>query len=65
MLHLALDLLACPFVAVNVKLAILDCYGIPASDFVGVHESAQLWFTKWNGFDLSRELDAKVSQEVY
>lgn len=65
MLHLALDLLACPFVAMNVKLTILDCYGIPSSDLVGIHESGQLWFTKWDGFDLSRELDAKVSQEVY
>lgn len=65
MLHLALDLIACPYVSAEMKSEILDCYGMPRSDLPHIQKNSEYWFTKWNRFDFSRELDAKVSQEVY
>jgi hypothetical protein len=65
MLHLALDLVVCPYVSKEIKLGILSCYDVPFSDLSGIQKSSEYWFTKWDRFDFSKELDAKVSQEVY
>ncbi|MDZ4036863.1 antiviral reverse transcriptase Drt3b [Burkholderia gladioli pv. alliicola] len=65
MLHLALDMLACPYASAEMKSGILDCYDIPPSDLSHIQRCSEYWFTKWDRFDFSKELDAKVSQEVY
>ncbi len=65
MLHLALDMLACPYASAEIKSGILDCYDIPLPDLPHIQRSSEYWFTKWDRFDFSKELDAKVSQEVY
>ncbi|WP_321882152.1 antiviral reverse transcriptase Drt3b [Paraburkholderia bannensis] len=65
MLHLALDLLVCPFASDEIKLGILGCYDIPPSDLPHIQKNSEYWFTKWDQFDFSKELDAKVGQEVY
>ncbi|WP_321955781.1 antiviral reverse transcriptase Drt3b [Burkholderia cenocepacia] len=65
MLHLALDMLACPYASAEIKSGILACYDIPPSDLPHIQRSNEYWFTKWDRFDFSKELDAKVSQEVY
>lgn len=65
MLHLALDLVACPYASTEMKLRILSCYDIPISDLPCIQKISEYWFTKWGRFDFSKELDAKVSQEVY
>lgn len=65
MVHLALDLTACPFVSDETKTSILQMYGLPANNLLRIKKYSEYWFTKWGDFDFSKELDAKVSQEVY
>lgn len=65
MVHLALDLTACPFVSDEIKTSILQMYGLPANNLLRIQKYSEYWFTKWGDFDFSKELDAKVSQEVY
>jgi hypothetical protein len=65
MIHLALDLLTCPYISKRVKLIILSLYGIPSNNLLRMQNYSDYWFAKWGGFDFSKELDAKVSQEVY
>ena len=65
MTHLALDLLVCPYVSSDTKNVIISLYGMAASDLSGFQSYNDYWFTKWADFDFSKELDAKVSQEVY
>ncbi|EOX6786030.1 antiviral reverse transcriptase Drt3b [Pseudomonas aeruginosa] len=65
MLHLALDILSCPFIENDLKRWVLSLYGIPKQHFRRISSYNDFWFTKWKDFDFSRELDAKVSQEVY
>ncbi|MGG5290569.1 antiviral reverse transcriptase Drt3b [Pseudomonas shirazensis] len=65
MLHMALDLTACPFVSNETKIRILEQYGLPKNYLLRVQKYSEYWFTKWGDFDFSKELDAKVSQEVY
>lgn len=65
MLHLALDILSCPFVENDLKRKILALYGVSGQNFRKIAGFNDFWFTKWKDFDFSRELDAKISQEVY
>lgn len=65
MVHLALDLMVCPFVDDELKISILALYGLDESDFKKFKKYNKYWFTKWKNFDFSKELDAKVSREVY
>ncbi|MBI6125371.1 RNA-directed DNA polymerase [Serratia marcescens] len=65
MTHLALDLLVCPYVSTEKKESILSYYGMAGSDLSRLQSYNDYWFTKWANFDFSKELDAKVSQEVY
>jgi hypothetical protein len=65
MIHLALDLVSCPHICKKVKVAILKLYNVPENNLLRIQKYNEHWFTKWGEFDLSKELDAKVSQEVY
>ncbi|MGZ9741121.1 antiviral reverse transcriptase Drt3b [Pseudomonas sp. GNP012] len=65
MVHMALDLLVCPYVSRETKNLIISYYGMSGSDISRVEAYNDYWFTKWADFDFSKELDAKVSQEVY
>lgn len=65
MIHLALDLTACPFVSNETKMKILQMYSLPKNNLLRIQKLSEYWFTKWGNFDFSKELDAKVSQEVY
>lgn len=65
MLHLALDLIACPYVSTRAKEKIIEMYGLPKNNLKRAQKYSKYWFTKWDDFDFSKELDAKVSQEVY
>ncbi|MNJ20350.1 reverse transcriptase [compost metagenome] len=65
MTHMALDLLVCPYVSRDTKNIIISYYGMAGPDISRVKSYNDYWFTKWGDFDFSKELDAKVSQEVY
>lgn len=65
LIHLAMDLLACPYLNREFKNRILIYYGIASSYLSRLQNYSPNWFTNWGEFNFSKELDAKVSREVY
>lgn len=65
MTHMALDLLVCPYVSRETQRLIIEQYGMTTADLFRFKSYNDYWFTKWSNFDFSKELDAKVSREVY
>lgn len=65
LVHLTLDLIACPYIDISFKTSILDRYGIDKSYVKRIIALNQFWFTKWDKFDFTKELDAKLSNSVY
>jgi hypothetical protein len=76
MAHLILDLFACPFLDSTIKIKLLHLYrGNVTSDksknksdaekLIVFHKYHKYWFTKWERFNLAKELENKKSQEVY
>lgn len=72
--HLILDLLACPFIEDAIKLNMYSIYKNYSSvselkismKVVNFHKkNIKYWFTKWERFNLAKELEYKKSQEVY
>lgn len=68
---LALDLAACPFLGVkqkSFKQKILQSMGISKTDADNIAEfmkTQKYMFTRWTGVNVTKELNAKISQEVY
>lgn len=63
---LFLDLLVCPYVSQTLKDNMATIFGIAAPDLAGMLSINDRWFTIWGDkFDLTKELDAKRSREVY
>ncbi len=77
MAHLILDLLTCPYLDLKIKTKMLILYrgeqkfsqikktindSNKLNDF---HKKHKYWFTKWERFNLAKELENKKSQEVY
>jgi len=63
---LFLDVLACPYISVDIKREILTNHGIvdtiEQDEIIGIQNK---WFVSWQGFNLKQALDAKKGQEVY
>jgi hypothetical protein len=64
---LLFDILAYPYVDItSSKKKLLELYKITDPSLQsGIINARKNWFTKWSDFDLGKELDAKLSQEVY
>lgn len=65
---LTLDLLACPYITHNDRKPICEKMGIKPSQQILIEryfKKHKFMFTKWTNIDLTKELGAKVSQEVY
>ena len=65
---LTLDLIACPYIECADKRAIADRMNISSQDFgylVNYFKTNRFMFTRWEGVDITKELNAKISQEVY
>lgn len=71
---LLFDLISCPFlvdsreIKYDYKKKLLNLFDIPEEEQLALikYISKQgSWFTKWSNFDLEKEINAKVSQEVY
>ena len=68
---LALDLAACPYLGKNhksYKCSILQSMGLSRADADAIEEymkTQKYMFTKWTGVNVTKELNAKISQEVY
>lgn len=76
MAHLILDLFACPFLDSTIKIKLFHLYKgsitseenknkIDAEKLIVFHKNHKYWFTKWERFNLAKELENKKSQEVY
>jgi hypothetical protein len=72
--HLILDLLACPYIDDIFKIKIYSIYKnytsmaeiFSSRKIVYFHKKNIIyWFTKWERFNLAKELEYKKSQEVY
>lgn len=65
---LTLDLITCPYLTYQDKKEIVDLIGInePELKLMQNHLRTQKYmFTKWTKIDTTKELSAKISQEVY
>lgn len=65
MTHLTLDLIACPYIDLSFKKSLLSRYSIDKKYVKKIISLNDYWFTKWDKFDFSKELDAKLSNDVY
>lgn len=65
MVHLTLDIISCPYINMAFKKRLLTRYDIGNDLFKKVISKNEVWFTKWNNFDFAKELDAKLSKDVY
>jgi len=77
MAHLILDLLACPYLEFRIKTKLLIYYRddkyfsqikktiSDSKKLLKFHKNHKYWFTKWERFNLAKELENKKSQEVY
>lgn len=63
------DFMTCPFLCKSNKILLLKEMGIEDSkiqeSIISFAEQNRYIFTKWTKFDLNKELQAKISQEVY
>jgi hypothetical protein len=62
------DMLVCPFVDNKFKRDIMMLFHIPTTlhdDIINFKKVKKYWFTKWDNFNLAKELTAKKSLEVY
>ncbi|HCG7067803.1 TPA: ABC transporter ATP-binding protein [Vibrio parahaemolyticus] len=65
LIHLTLDIISCPYISLAFKKTILSYYNIDKSYVKRMVSLNDYWFTKWDKFNFSKELDAKLSYEVY
>ena len=68
LLILALDIISCPFVDSGFKSKIMQMINVEISEYAKIEDymkRQKFWFTRWSGVDLNKELNAKISQEVY
>lgn len=65
---MTLDLISCPFIAKEYKTQIASLMGIDKTDLSSISryfKRYKFMFTRWTGVDVTKELNAKISQEVY
>lgn len=65
---LTLDLATCPYIQNDLKLYCLDKMGLEkkeAKEVCKYLKKQKYMFTKWTGVNITKELSAKISQEVY
>ena len=65
---LTLDLITCPYLTYQNKKEIAGLIGISELELksmLGFFRKQKYMFTKWTKVDVTKELSAKVSQEVY
>ena len=65
---LTLDLITCPYLTYQDKKEIVDLIGIKEPELKKMQNhlrTQKYMFTKWTKNDITKELSAKISQEVY
>lgn len=64
----ALDMAACPYIKPSMRVKYLQSVGASRTEGAQVlkyMKQQKYMFTKWTGADITKELNAKISQEVY
>lgn len=64
----ALDMAACPYIYQSIRVKILQKVGVSRHEgeaIIKYMKHQKYMFTKWTGIDITKELNAKISQEVY
>jgi len=65
---LALDMATCPYIRPGDREDFLKSVGLSGTEVKHVEQylaHQRIMFTKWTGVDITKELNAKISQEVY
>lgn len=65
---LLLDLIVCPYLDNSFKEDILKLFDVDSSNttaIINFKKHQKYWFTKWENFNLAKELNSKISEEVY
>lgn len=65
MMILYLDITTCPYVSEPTKIAIDALFGMTAVRRQAISTVNKYWFTNWESFDLTLELDKKRARQVY
>jgi len=65
MMMLYLDVITCPYISEATKMALDDVFGLSTSQRQKVEKVNSYWFTNWENFDLTLELDKKRARQVY
>lgn len=64
----ALDMAACPYIKPSMRVKYLQSVGASRTEgeqILKYMKQQKYMFTKWTGVDITKELNAKISQEVY
>jgi hypothetical protein len=65
---LTLDVITCPYIGCSSKQNICKKMGITPKQLIEIEKymkQQKFMFTKWTGIDITKEINAKISQEVY
>ena len=68
MVILLLDLMACPYLSVESKPKVGESFGLTKKEtknLLGYFQNGRYMFTNWKKLNVTKELNAKISQEVY
>lgn len=68
MVILLLDLMACPYLSVESKTQVGDAFGLTKKEIKNLlkyFKNGRYMFTNWKKLNVTKELNAKISQEVY
>lgn len=64
----ALDMATCPYIYPSKRIKFLQAVGISKAEgqqIINYMKEQKYMFTKWTSIDITKELNAKISQEVY
>ena len=65
---LLLDLMACPYLAIENKTKVGEAFGLNLKEIKNLlryFKNGRYMFTNWKKLNITKELNAKISQEVY
>ena len=68
MVILLLDLMACPYLSAGSKTQVGEAFGLTKKEIknlLGYFKRGHYMFTNWKKLNVTKELNAKISQEVY
>lgn len=60
-----LDLVTCPYISGDLKAEIDSIFNVSQAEREAIKDLNPYWFTNWENFDLSLELDKKRARQVY